>query len=245
MTEQPHTETLAYEAGGQVCRSYFASASGNQQDRPGILVFPEWWGMNDYARRRADMLAELGFNALAVDMYGNGAVAANPDEAGQLMNSVLGDMENTGTPRIAGALAALKAQPQVGSKAAAIGYCMGGAMVLHAARLGMDLRAVVSFHGALGSFHTPSVGSVKTKILVCHGASDVLVPDDDVAAFKQEMDSAEADYTFTAYEGALHGFTNPEATAKGEKYGLPLAYSESVDQQSWGDMLAFLSQALA
>lgn len=241
MTEQ--SETLAYDAGGKVCRSYFAAAG--QPGRPGILVFPEWWGMNDYAKRRADMLAALGYNALAVDMYGDGAVAGNPQEAGELMNSVLGDMENVGTPRIAGALAALKAQSQVGEKAAAIGYCMGGAMVLHAARLGMDLKAVVSFHGSLGSFHTPEAGSVSTRILVCHGAADVLVPDDEVAAFKQEMDAAGADYTFTAYDGALHGFTNPEATAKGEKYGLPLAYSEDVDNQSWSDMQAFLTESLA
>lgn len=239
MTE--HTETLAYDAGGKTCRSYFAAG---QQGRPGILVFPEWWGMNDYAKRRADMLAGLGYNALAVDMYGDGRVAASPEEAGELMNGVMGDIENVGAPRIAGALEALKAQPQVGAKAAAIGYCMGGALVLHAARVGMDLQAVVSFHGALGSFHTPEAGSVSTRILVCHGAADVLVPDDDVDAFKQEMDAAGADYTFTAYEGALHGFTNPEATAKGEKYGLPLAYSEAVDNQSWSDMQAFLEQAL-
>ncbi len=127
---------------------------------------------------------------------------------------------------------------------AAVGYCFGGAMVLHMARIGMPLKAVVSFHGALGSFHTPKPGEVKSSILVCHGAADSLVPDDDVAAFKAEMEVAQADFNFEAYEGALHGFSNKEATARGEAYGLPLGYDEKADAQSWASMRTLFDAVL-
>jgi dienelactone hydrolase len=109
----------------------------------------------------------------------------------------------------------------------------------------MPLAAVVSFHGALGSFHKPAPGSVKAKILVCHGAADSLVPEADVVAFKREMDEAKADYRFIAYPGALHGFTNPDADANGKRYGIPLAYDAAVDRQSWEDMRALFDRTLA
>jgi len=125
---------------------------------------------------------------------------------------------------------------------AAIGYCFGGAVALHAARVGLELAAVVSFHGALGSFHTPAPGGVKARILVCHGAADALVPSGDVDAFKAEMSAAGADYRFIAYPGALHGFTNPEATENGAKFNLPLAYDADADRQSWRDMTALLNE---
>jgi dienelactone hydrolase len=118
-------------------------------------------------------------------------------------------------------------------------------MVLHAARTGMALQAVVSFHGALGSFHKPAPGSVHAKILVCHGGDDVLVPGDAVAAFKQEMQEAEADFRFVAYPGALHGFSNPEASERGSKYGLPLAYNADTDRESWQAMKELFSEAFA
>ena len=128
---------------------------------------------------------------------------------------------------------------------AAIGYCFGGAMVLHAARTGMPLAGVVSFHGALGSAHTPEPGSVHARIMVCHGADDALVPDEQVAALKEEMQTAGADLRFIAYPGALHGFTNPDATSNGEKYGLPLAYDEDTDRRSWQEMQAFFKEVFA
>ncbi|MDX2171218.1 MAG: dienelactone hydrolase family protein, partial [Deltaproteobacteria bacterium] len=148
--------------------------------RPGVLVVHEFWGVNDYIRRRARMLAELGYVALAADIYGDGKVATTPPEAMALMNGVLGNIRQ-GEERFAAAHETLKAHPDVDpSRIAAIGYCFGGAMVLHAARIGTPLRGVVSFHGALGSFHKPAAGTVKAKILVCHGAADSLVPDKDV-----------------------------------------------------------------
>ena len=235
------TEELTYTAGGATCRGRVAYDAADGP-RPGVLVVHEWWGLDDYIRGRARMLAELGYSALAVDMYGEGQTAADPDGAGALMNAVLGDME-AGTARLRAAYDALAGHPAADSgRMAAIGYCFGGAMVLHGARIGMDLKGVVSFHGALGSFHKPAKGEVTAKVLVCHGAADALVSDDEIAGFKQEMADAGADFRFVAYDGALHGFTNPEATANGERYGLPLRYDEAVDARSWDDMKALFAE---
>jgi dienelactone hydrolase len=238
------TEPIRYAAGGTNLRGFLATTT-TQETRPGVLVVHEWWGLNDYIRRRARMLAELGYTALAVDMYGDGRVADNPADAGALMTAVLNDRK-AAEARFAAAHDLLAAQPGTdGARIAAIGYCFGGAVVLHAARLGLPLRGVVSFHGALGSMHTPTPGGVRAKILVCHGAADSLVPDADVAAFKREMDLARADYRFVAYENARHGFTNPDADANGQKYGMPLAYDAVADQRSWQEMREFLARVFA
>ncbi|GMQ76126.1 MAG: dienelactone hydrolase family protein [Gammaproteobacteria bacterium] len=240
-----HTETVRLNAEGTELESYLAYDDQNDARRPGVLVIHEWWGLNDHVRRRAQMLAGLGYAALAVDMYGGGQVADNPEDAGRLMNGVLGDMSKAES-RIGAALEYLQNHDSVDSlRIAAIGYCFGGGMVLHAARTGMPLAGVVSFHGALGSFHKPAPGSVRAKIMVCHGGEDVLVPDDDVAALKEEMQAAGADLRFIAYPGALHGFTNPEADANGKKYGLPLAYDQDADQRSWQEMQAFFKEIFA
>ncbi len=240
-----HTETVRLNAEGTELECYLACDDQSDARRPGVLVIHEWWGLNDHVRRRAQMLAELGYAALAVDMYGGGQVADNPDDAGRLMNGVLGDMSKAES-RIGAALEYLQNHDSVDSlRIAAIGYCFGGGMVLHAARTGMPLAGVVSFHGALGSFHKPAPGSVRAKIMVCHGAEDVLVPDDDVAALKEEMQAAGADLRFIAYPGALHGFTNPEADVNGKKYGLPLAYDKDADQRSWQEMQAFFKEIFA
>jgi len=240
-----HTETIEYKQGKTTLRGYFAYDKRISGARPAVLVFPEWWGVNDYIKQRTNMLAELGYAAFAPDMYGDGQLAANADEAASMMTAVLNDME-TGTARIHAAYQCAKAQPQTDpSRIAAIGYCFGGAMALHAARIGMDLRGVASFHGALGSFHKPAPGEVKARILICHGTEDAMVSDQDVAAFKQEMTDAEVDFKFVAYEGALHGFTSQEASVNAKKYGLPIGYDAEADAGSWQEMQQFLSTALA
>ncbi|MDD9983290.1 MAG: dienelactone hydrolase family protein [Gammaproteobacteria bacterium] len=236
------TEEMTYTAGDTTCRGHVAYDAAAGGPRPGVLVVHEWWGLDDYIRGRARMLAELGYTALAVDMYGDGQTAPNPDGAAALMNAVLGDME-AGTARLRVAYDVLAGHSAAdAARMAAIGYCFGGAMVLHCARIGMDLKGVVSFHGSLGSTHKPEKGKVKAKVLVCHGAADTFVSDEEIAGFKQEMTDAGADWRFIAYDGALHGFSNPHATANGEKYGLPLAYDEAVDKRSWDDMNALFSE---
>ena len=236
------TEDVTYTAGGATCKGYVAYDGAADAPRPGVLVVHEWWGLDDYIRGRTRMLAELGYTALAADMYGDGQTAADPAGAGALMNAVLGNMD-AGTARLKSAYEALAGHPAADAgRMAAIGYCFGGAMVLHGARIGMDLKGVVSFHGSLGSFHKPAKGEVKARVLVCHGAADALVSGKEIASFEQEMADAGVDYRFVAYDGALHGFTNPEATANGEKYGLPLKYDEAVDKRSWDDMKALFSE---
>lgn len=237
-------EVIKYSAGGTELVGWVEEGSG-AAPRPGVLVVHEWWGLTDYPKRRARDLAELGYEALAVDMYGDGKTADNPAAATELMSAALGDVPAL-EARFQAAVDALKARPGVdGGKIAAIGYCFGGAVVLHQARIGLPLSAVASFHGSLGSFHKPAPGSVKAKILVCHGAADALIPEEDVAAFKKEMDDAGADYRFEAYPGALHGFSNPEATAKGKEYGMPLAYDADADATSWSQMQELFERAFA
>ncbi len=228
------SQDVSYSAGAASLRGHLATPE--QSNGAGVLVLHEWWGLNDYIRGRAVQLAELGYTALAADIYGDGQVAADAEQANTLMSAALGDVPGT-EARLDAAIALLAEQDGVdAAKTAAIGYCFGGALALHAARTGRPPAAVVSFHGALASLHKPAPGSVKARILVCHGADDALVPAEDIAAFKKEMDEAGANYEFKAYPGALHGFTNPEATAKGKEFGLPLAYDEAVDKESWQDM---------
>lgn len=238
------SETIRYRAGdgdGEL-HGYLSADSNAPAPRPGVLVVHEWWGCNDYIRGRAEQLAAHGYTALAVDMYGGGQTAQTPEAAGQLMNAVLGDME-TGQARLQAAYDVLAARDDTdAARIAAIGYCFGGAVALHAARVGLDLAAAVSFHGALASFHTPAPGGVKARVLVCHGADDALVPADDVAAFRAEFDAAGADYRLKSYPGAQHGFTNPAATENGRKFNLPLAYNADADRESWRDMTVLLEE---
>lgn len=233
---------IDYQAGGQAMRGYYAVDTAIAGQRPGIIVAPEWWGMNEYVQRRARELAGLGYAALAIDLYGGGAVADNPADAGAMMGALLGDRAAIDA-RLAAGLATLQARAQVDpSRCAGIGYCLGGAMVLHMARTGMDLRGVVSFHGSLGSMHTPVPGEVRAKVLVCHGEADDFIPPQDISNLKAEMAAAGADLRFTVYPGARHGFSNPEADAKAAKFGIGLAYDADTDAASWDEMLAFFRE---
>eukprot|EP00119_Amphimedon_queenslandica_P003832 XP_003391030.1 PREDICTED: uncharacterized protein K02A2.1-like [Amphimedon queenslandica] len=240
-----HSEDVNYSADGMRCQGHIAFDESIDGPRPGVMVVHEWWGLDDYIRRRARMLAELGYVALAVDMYGEGRTAAEPASAGAMMNAALEDMQS-GTARLEAARRTLANHPVCDpSRIYAIGYCFGGAMVLHCARIGMELEAVASFHGSLGSLHPAAPGEIRARILVCHGAKDSLVPESDVAAFTEEMRKARADFRIDTYENAMHGFTNPQATANGEKYDMPLAYDADADRASWEAMLAHFQGASA
>jgi dienelactone hydrolase len=236
------TESLSYSAGGINMISHLAEDTTGTSPQPGILVLPEWWGLNTYIKRRTEEIATLGYTALGVDMYGEGAIADHPDEAGSLMTAVLENME-TGTQRLQAAVAALAEVPSVDpSRLAAIGYCFGGAMALHLARIGTDIKAAVSFHGALDSFHKVVPGEIKARVLVCHGDADEFISKESIEAFHKEMKTANVDYELISYPGALHGFTSPEADENGEKYGLPLAYNANADKESWQAMNRLFTQ---
>jgi dienelactone hydrolase len=229
-----------YGAQGVVMKGYLAYDENIRDRRPGVLVLPEWWGLNDYARMRAKMLAELGYTALAVDLYGDGKVATLPDEAGKLASQVMKDFD-LGKVRFMAALDFLKGQPTVDpNRIAAIGYCFGGTVVLSMAGQGVDLKGVASFHGTLAGVKPPQSGMVKAKILVLNGGADKFNTPQQIEAFRKEMKSAGADFQFISYPGAMHSFTNSEATELGKKFNMPIAYNAQADRKSWDELKTFL-----
>ena len=234
-------KTVEYSAQGAVMKGYLAYDEKVQGKRPGVLVVPEWWGLNDYARRRASMLAELGYTALAVDMYSEGKVVATPEEAGKLSSEAMKNIDTT-KARFMAAVDFLKGQPTVDpNRVAAIGYCFGGGVVLNMARQGVDLKGVVSFHGSLAAVKPAQPGSIKAKILVLSGGADKFITPEQIEAFKQEMKAADADFQLISYPGALHSFTNPEATELGKKFNMPIAYNAQADNESWSEMKRFFT----
>ena len=237
-----HTEEITYSGNGIEMKGYIAWDSNKGGPRPGVLVVHEWWGCNDYAQRRARMLAEAGYTGMAVDLYGDGRTATNPDEAGELMNARIDDMEGT-RARFMAALDTLKAHPSVdGDRTGAIGYCFGGGVVTHMARMGTPLNITGSFHGAVGLAAMDGPDQIDCRIMVYNGEADVLIDDDQITGFKAEMAKTGAHYDFIQLPGALHGFSNPMATTNGQKYGLPLAYNELADQSSWAHLLLTLEE---
>lgn len=208
--------------------------------RPGIIVVPEWWGLNDYPKSRARQLAGLGYVALVIDMYGDGMLAANPQEAQTLATPFYQNPALT-KPHIDAAIEKIKSFPQTDtSKIAAIGYCFGGFVVLNAAKLGARLKGVVSFHGSLGG-PAPDKNVLKAKMLICHGGADEF-ENPHVAAFKKQLEDANADYDFIVYPGATHAFTNPAATENGKKFNMPIKYNAEADAASWNDMKEFFKE---
>ena len=190
-------------------------------------------------RSRAKQFAELGYTSLAVDMYGDGKAADHPKDAGAFAASVMKDPQIS-LARFQAALDALKAQPTVDpEKTAAIGYCMGGAIALDAARQGFDLDAVASLHGSIGAL-LPIKKPIKAKVLVCHGEADSFIPPEKVASFKEEMKEAGAGLKFVSYPGAKHGFSNPASDEAGKKFGIDIAYNPGADTESWKELQAFL-----
>jgi dienelactone hydrolase len=239
------TQEIPYQsADGTKLIGYYAYDDALKGPRPGVVVVHEWWGLNDYAKRRARDLAGLGYSALAIDMYGDGKNTEHPKDAMAFMQAALKDSA-AASARFQAGLDLLKQQPQTDpDKIAAIGYCFGGGVVLNAARQGLPLAGVVSFHGVLATSTPATPGNVKAKILVEHGAMDSMVTPENVAAFKAEMDKAGADYRFVSLEGAKHGFSNPDADrlSHGDHGGPDIGYNKAADEKSWADMQAFLKK---
>ena len=234
-------KNVEYTAQGTTLKGFLAYDDNIKGKRPGILVVHEWWGLNDYARERARMLAKLGYTALAIDMYGDGKQAMHPDDAGKFSSDIMNNFE-IGKARFLAGEEFLKGQPTVKQNSiGAIGYCFGGGVDLNMARQGADLKAVASFHGNLKAVQPAEPGGVKAKIRVYTGGDDKLVPLTAVESFRKEMTEAKADYTITVYPGALHSFTSPEATELGKKFNLPMAYDKKADEASWNDMKKFFA----
>ena len=233
------TKELNYNHNNTVMKGLLAFDDSIEGSRPGVLVVHEWWGHNAYARKRAIMLAESGYIALAIDMYGDGKTAGHPKDASKFSKAVAGNLP-VAKERFMAAMNTLKQQKSVNpEKIAAIGYCFGGGIVLQMARQGIDLDGVVSFHGSLTSSIPVYKGSIKSKVLVFNGEADSFVKAEHIDAFKTEMEAADVDYQFVNFIGAKHSFTNPAADSFGEKFNLPLAYDKKADEASWQAMHQF------
>lgn len=235
-------EVVEYEVDGVPMTGYLAFDAGSEAPRPGVLVVHEWWGANDYVRKRADMLAKMGYTAFALDMYGSGKLAEHPDDAQKFMMEIVGNMQ-VGVDRFNAAREILEGHASTdAAKTAAIGYCFGGGVVLHMARIGSDLDAVASFHGGLATESPAAPGVVVARVLVANGADDPLVPPEQVEAFRQEMAAAGVDLELVDYPGVQHSFTNPGSTEVGQEFGMPLVYDEAADLDSWKRLEAFLAE---
>src|SRR5436190_5934240 len=232
------TQTVEYKDGDTTLKGYLAYDDAAQGKRPGVVVVPEWWGLNDYPKSRAEQLAKLGYVAFAADIYGEGFTTMDPKVAGQKA----GEAKKADLLARRGELALeqLKKDPHVDpSRIAAIGYCFGGTTVLEMARRGQELVGVVSFHGNLETEHPAQPGAVKAKVLVCTGDADPLVPAEQVQKLEKEMKDAGADAKIIHYPDAKHAFTNPNA----DKYGMPpIGYNKAADEKSWNDMQQFFKE---
>ncbi len=229
------TKTIEYEFDGTKLKGFLAYDDASKEKQPGVLVFPEWWGLNDYAKTRAKQLAELGYVAFAADLYGEGKVIeiAHPEDAGK-MAGALRMNQKTWRGRAAAALKELTAQPNVDAKKiAAIGYCLGGSTALQLAYSGADLQSVVTFHAGLASPTAEEAKGIKGKILVCHGAADKFIPEKAIADLKASLKAASVSLDFVAYEGVVHSFTSLDA----DKVGNPgMKYDKKADEDSWKRM---------
>jgi dienelactone hydrolase len=233
-------ETISYSVNGETYKGFIAYDDNIKGKRPAILIVPEWWGLNDYPRMRARKLAELGFIAMAADVFGDGKIAANPTEAQEFATPFYKDPSRVKSILDA-AIMKLKAYSQTDpNNIAAIGYCFGGYVALNYAKLGADLKGVVSFHGGMGG--TPvDKKLLKAKVLVCQGGNDKFVAQKDVDKFKHQLDSIGADNSVKIYANATHAFTNPDATATGKKFNMPIEYNAEADRNSWNDMKDFFA----
>jgi dienelactone hydrolase len=233
------TKTVDYEHAGTKLQGFFAWDDSIEGQRPGVLVVHEWWGLNDYARSRAQQLAELGYVAFALDMYGKGKTAEHPEDAMRMAGEVRANQKAWRERALAG-LEILKGHEQVdANRLGAIGYCFGGSTVLQLAYAGADLDAVVTFHAALPVPSDEDAQNIKARLVICHGAEDTFIPEETAQKFRAALDAADADYVMIYYAGARHSFTVPKAGERGLE---GIAYNREADRRSWREMQSTFRQ---
>lgn len=238
---QVETSQVTYSTESTEMIGYVAYDASQPDKRPGILVVHEWWGQNDYVRSRAEMLAELGYVALAVDMYGDGATADHPEDAMGFSSAVMQNMDES-KARFEAAFAHLAAHPMVDpERISAVGYCFGGSVAMSMANAGMPLDGVAAFHSGVNLPIAPG-DEVKTRMLVQNGADDPMITAEDAEGFMDAMKKAGVHVDYVSYPGVVHAFTNPGATEMGEKFELPLRYDADADARSWEKMKAFFAE---
>ena len=236
------SKPIAYQDGDLQLEGYYAWDDAVSGKRPGIIIVHEWWGLNDYARHRADQLARLGYAAFAVDMYGKGKLTEHPTEAREWAAQVRKNVDAWQQRALAG-LNVLKQQEQCDTtRIAAMGYCFGGSTALQMAYTGADLKGVVTFHGALPIPDESQAKAIKARILVCHGSADRFIPQDVIEKFQHMLDQAGADWTMVYYAGARHSFTDPDA----DKHNVDgMKYQKAADERSWKEMQEFYKEIFA
>jgi dienelactone hydrolase len=249
MTANAHAaireEPVTYQDGNTTMKGFVVYDDAVQGKRPGIVMVPEWWGITKHMHNEAQKFAQQGYTAFIADMYGDGKVADNPNDAGALSTLVMKDPKVM-EARFNAAQAQLSRHLSVDpARIGAVGYCFGGAVVLNMARAGADLDAVAGFHASLGlNTPAPAPGTVKAKILVLNGAEDPFVKREEYEALKKDFDAAKAEYRVIEYPGAVHAFTNPEATELGQKFSIPIRYDAQVDREAKAEALKFFAANL-
>ncbi len=235
------TTPIDYPQGGDTLQGFLTYDDSVTKPRPGVVIFPEWWGLTDYPRHRAEQLAQLGFVAFSADMYGKGITTKDPKQAEAYANKFYSNIPLM-RGRTQAALEILRKDAHTSpSTVAAIGYCFGGKCALELARSGADLNAVVSFHGGLSTQNPDDAKNIKAKILICTGADDAFIPPAQIDAFEDEMRKANVNWQVNVYSGAHHAFTNPDA----DQFHLPnIAYNAQADQRSWAAMLDLFTETL-
>ncbi|MEZ0260878.1 MAG: dienelactone hydrolase family protein [Alphaproteobacteria bacterium] len=233
---------IKYKDGETELTGYYVYDDAFTAPLPGVIVIHEWWGHNDYARRRADQLAALGYAVFALDMYGTGKMGMDPAEATALSKPFYDDRKLMVSRAEAG-LNTLLAQPQVdATRTGAVGYCFGGTVALEMARKGIDLKGVAAFHAGLSTPERAEPARVKAQVLVLNGGDDAMVKQEERDNFVAEMKAAGVTFKNVDYPGALHAFTNPKATEIGERFKIPVAYHADADKKSWAEMEAFFAR---
>ena len=245
MTISIQTREIQYNAAdGQRLVGYFAAPSSHTP-HAGIIVAPEWWGRNEYTEQRARELAEHGYAALAIDMYGDKNVTTDAKQAYEWMMQTFADAD-TIVNRAQAGLDTLAAQPEVNpTQLAAIGFCYGGKVVLDLARSGAPLKAVATFHATLAPKAPAVEGQIQGEILVLHGELDSMVTLDDVASFREEMHAAKVDHEVIIFEDAKHGFSNPLADERAKANGVDLGYNPEAERQGLDAMYDLLEHNLS
>ena len=224
-------EPVTYKDADTTMKGFIVYDDARKGKRPGIVLVHEWWGITKHMHNEARRFARNGYTVFIADMYGDAKTADNPKDAGALSGSVMKNPKAMES-RFNAARAELAKHPTVNdAKIGASGYCFGGAVVINMARAGADLGAVAGFHASLGlNTPAPAPGTVKAKVLVLNGAADPFVKPEQYAALKKDMEAAKADYRVVEYPGAVHAFTNPEATEAGKKFNLPLRYDAKANK---------------
>lgn len=233
------TQAVTYQDEDTRLTGYLYWDDSIQDKRPGILVIHEWWGLNEYAKKRASMLAELGYVAFAADMYGSGRVTDAPEQAKEWMQEVTADVEGWQLRADLGLQQLLNSDLVDTDNLAAIGYCFGGGTVLQMSYGNTPVKGVVSFHGSLPAAPEEKIGKIKPSILVLHGNADSFVAPEVIANFRNKLDMAGADWEMNTYGGARHGFTNPNAGKRGMDN---LKYDAEADSRSWLRMQSFFNE---